>query len=101
VVHEWELRPDELRLLTSAGQEADLIKRLRDELANAPLMLTGSLGAVVANPLIDEVRKHEALLQRLLASLGLDEADAVTSSSRAGSTLVGARWRRARGRHGT
>jgi hypothetical protein len=92
VLSEWLLRPDETRMLEDACQESDLIQRMRAEIAGEPLTLLGPRGAVIAHPLLDEIRRHEALLARLLTGLGLREGDAM-GASMAGRALVSKRWK--------
>ncbi len=98
----YELRPDETRLLADACREADIIDRLEEELAGAPLIVKGSMGQLVASPLVSEVRQHRTVLAGLLKSLKLpdapDEAErrraAVSDQARAAAR---ARWGRSKG----
>lgn len=71
VLEDHELRPDEMRVLEDACREVDLIELLEDGLRGAPLTARGSQGQPVANPLIQEIRQHRALVVRLLGSLKL------------------------------
>lgn len=91
----YRLRPDELRVLEDACREADLVERLEVELRGAPLMVKGSMGQMVASPLVSELRQHRATLNTLLKSLKLPDeaanASAVSSSARAAAR---ARWSR-------
>jgi hypothetical protein len=70
----YELRPDELRILTDACREADLVDRLEAALADAELIVKGSMGQLVASPLVSEVRQHRTVLAGLLRSLKLPDA---------------------------
>jgi hypothetical protein len=71
---EYELDPGQVRLLTDAAREADLIDRLQAEIdAGAPFLVKGSMGQQVANPLIAEIRQHRATLKGLLSALHLGE----------------------------
>lgn len=94
----YTLRPDELRLLEEACREMDLIERLDAELVDAPLMVKGSMGQVVASPLVQELRQHRAILARLFAALRLPDegADgaAADDRSQAGRNLIAMRWGR-------
>lgn len=76
VIDRYDLRPDEVRLLADGCREADIIERLEAELADAPLMVKGSMGQLVASPLVSEVRQHRAVLAGLLKSLKLPDAPA-------------------------
>lgn len=71
IVPTYELRPDEVRLLTDACRESDIVQRLEDELSDSPLMVKGSQGQLVASPLVSEVRQHRSVLAALLKSLKL------------------------------
>lgn len=74
VSSKYKLRPDEWRVLIDASREADLIARLEDELQDAPLMVKGSQGQLVASPLVSEVRQHRAVLAGLLGKLKLPDS---------------------------
>lgn len=76
IVPAYELRPDELRMLADACREADLVARLDADLEEASLMVTGSQGQRVINPLIAEVRQHRTVLAGLLRSLKLPDSPA-------------------------
>lgn len=76
IVPAYELRPDEVRLLTDACREADIVQRLEDELADSPLMVSGSQGQLVASPLVSELRQHRSVLATLLKSLKLPDSSA-------------------------
>ena len=96
VVREFALRPDELVLLEQAARTLDELVVMREALALVPSpVVNGGRGAVTANPIHDQIRRHTSLLQGLLGGLGLDAVDANPSAaSQAGRALVGARWRR-------
>lgn len=99
VTASFALRADERRVLEAAAREADLIAVLDAGLVDADLMVRGSQGQQVINPLISEVRQHRATMARLLAQLHLPDEDsgegagvgpqARSSSARA---LANARW---------
>ncbi|MFH9941329.1 hypothetical protein ACH4OT_18660 [Streptomyces murinus] len=97
IVDAQELRSDELRVLEDACREVDLIERMHAELHAAPLVVRGSMGQDVANPLVQELRQHRALVARLLASLKLqdddqEERDALARQQQA-RRAAGVRWR--------
>jgi len=96
VAGNFRLRPDELRTLEDACREIDLIERMNDKIRDVDLTVSGSMGQLVANPLVQEVRQHRAILSRLLASLKLPDesggaAAAATRSESARAAAV-ARW---------
>jgi hypothetical protein len=67
-----ELDARELTWLRNAGKLADRIGALEAELASAEMIVKGHAGQPVANPLLAEVRQHQALLAQTLARLRLD-----------------------------
>ncbi|GAA1528538.1 hypothetical protein GCM10009730_42240 [Streptomyces albidochromogenes] len=92
-----ELRTDELRILEDACREVDLIERMHAELQDAPLVVRGSMGQDVANPLVQELRQHRALVARLLGTLKLaddeqEQRDGQARSSQARHAAL-SRWR--------
>lgn len=96
IVDVYELRPDELRILEDACREIDLVERLEKEISRpgAKLMMPGSMGQMVANPLVQEIRQHRAVVERLLARLKLPDEPAAAPSSRSESARAAAqaRW---------
>ncbi len=76
IIPTYELRADELRMLADACREADIVQRLEDELSEAPLMVQGSQGQLVASPLVSEVRQHRTVLAGLLKALKLPDSPA-------------------------
>lgn len=78
IVDGYELRADELDTLEDICREIDLIDKLEADLDGADLMVTGSQGQDVANPLISEIRQHRATKKSLWAGLKLpDEGGSV------------------------
>ena len=97
VVAEYDLRPDELRILEDACREATLIDRLHHELQGAPLLVKGSMGQQVASPLVQEVRQHRATFAQLMARLKLEDLDGSTGAGERAArarSAAQARWRR-------
>lgn len=94
VVNSFELRPDELVTLEAACRLADEVGVLERGLVRAPALVEGSKGQSRVNPLFPEVRSHRLALGRLLAQLGLAEADADAGLRRstAGRRLARLRW---------
>lgn len=73
----YELRADELDILEDICREIDMIDALEKELKGAPLIVKGSQGQDVANPMISELRQHRATKKSLWAALKLpDDASA-------------------------
>lgn len=72
----YELRPDELRILSDACREADLIAKLEEAQLDEPLTTKGSMGQKVISPFISELRQHRTVLSALLKSLKLPDSPA-------------------------
>ena len=93
----YELRADERRVLEDACHERDLIVRLSAELADSDLIVRGSMGQQVINPLVSELRQHRATFASLMKQLNLpdegesDKGGALSSKNRAAAQ---ARWAR-------
>lgn len=83
IVPVFELRPDELRVLADACRQADLVERLEEALAEAPLTVKGSMGQEVASPYLSEVRQHRTVLANLLKGLKLPDSPAGAARKRA------------------
>lgn len=102
IAKDYDLRPDEYRILEDACREADLIEILADAQREQPVMISGSMGQSVLNPLIAEVRQHRTTLSTLLVKLKLpDEPTAVGQPAPAGDdratqarAAANARWSR-------
>ena len=92
----YELRADELRVLEDACREVDLVELLEKELAGASLVVKGSQGQPVANPLVQEIRQHRQVVKSLLGSLKLPDEDGRAQASRSSQARAAAqaRWRR-------
>lgn len=77
VTEKYDLRTDELDILEDICREIDMIDALEKELKDADLIVLGSQGQEVANPMISELRQHRATKKSLWAALKLpDEAAA-------------------------
>ncbi|MFC9892123.1 hypothetical protein ACFVMC_00375 [Nocardia sp. NPDC127579] len=96
IVGRWDLRPDELRVLREAAREVDLIDALESALSKDSLMIPGSTGQQVVNPLVTELRQHRAALAALLRQLKLPDADGGEAEKECRSTAAraaaNARW---------
>lgn len=77
------LRPDEARILEDACREADLIDEMEAEQKDASKTTKGSMGQLVAAPLVSELRQHRATLTTLLRALALDRAQAASAADEA------------------
>ncbi|MGY1945327.1 hypothetical protein [Nocardia asiatica] len=96
IVAQWDLRPDELRVLREAAREVDLIDKLEAVLNKGSLMIPGSMGQMVVHPMVTELRQHRATLAALLRQLKLPDADGgeaeKESRSTAARAAANARW---------
>lgn len=95
IVAKYELRADELRVLEDACRERDLIARMSGELEATSVMIVGSMGQPVMNPLLGEVRQHRATFAALMRQLklpdegGSESGGALSAKNRAAAQ---ARW---------
>lgn len=97
ITKDYELRPDERRLLEDACREVDLIERIEKALSKGDLLVQGSMGQQVTNPLVAEVRQHRTTLARLFNQLHLpDDGDELSpgAASAAARDLANRRHRR-------
>jgi hypothetical protein len=97
VAEEYVLTPAELAVLAEACRTVDELDRLERAVRKLPELTTiGSMGQVRPHPLLNEVRLHRQLFERLANSLNLpDETEEVglRPSQRHGQRAANARWR--------
>lgn len=96
ITKDYELRPDDMRVLEDACREVDLVERMETALLTEPLMVKGSMGQLVAHPLVQELRQHRATSARLFAQLKLtDGGESPADGKRSASARDAAtqRWR--------
>lgn len=74
---DFELRPDELRILEAACRTADDLARVDAALVGAPVLTTGSMGQDVVNPLFAMALAHRRQLAGLVKQLNLPDEDGV------------------------
>jgi hypothetical protein len=67
----YDMNEAEERLLVEASRCLDELERLQAAVADAPLLVEGSTGQLRPHPLLEEVRKHRAVLQRLTGALAM------------------------------
>lgn len=95
ITDQFDLNPAELRVLEDACREVDLIDLMEERLASQQLIVAGSMGQDVANPLLQEVRQHRAVLTRLFAAMKLpavDDAGGAAAASSSARELANRRW---------
>lgn len=94
VLEDYELSESEMTLLGACCRTIDEIARLEGVLRDAPTMVPGSQGQMRVHPCFSELRGHRVSLVRLMAALGLRDADAeadedpFTARSAAGRRLA-------------
>lgn len=97
VVEDFTLRPDELTVLEQACRARGRVDELAKEFAAMEIMIAGSTGQLVVNPLLMELRNHEAHVAALLARLKLKDVEAPAggatgSRSSSARERANARW---------
>ena len=95
VTSKYVMRADELRILADACFEMQLVDSMQAELNMGEMLVMGSQGQQVPNPLLGEIRQHRGMVKTLIASLKLpddgagDTAGAVSAQAR---SAANARW---------
>ena len=99
----YVLNPAEVSMLEQACRTADELDRLERAVRVLPeLVVQGSMGQPKPHPLLEEVRRHRVLLERLTASLALpddDEGRGRTPSQKHAQKAANARWNEYHPRH--
>lgn len=92
----FELDAHEWRLLEDICREIDLIEAMQKELEGSALVVEGSQGQPVANPLVQELRQHRSTVNTLMKALKLPDADgrAAAVTSQQARDAANARWKR-------
>lgn len=98
IASKYDLRPDELAVLTGACETEDMLERIDSEWKDLgrPMMTKGSMGQDIIHPLVAEQKTHRAAKASLLKQLKLpDEAEGapVNQNRSAGNS----RWASAHG----
>jgi hypothetical protein len=93
----YVLTPAELANLAEACRTCDELDRLERAVRALPdLTTTGSTGQPRAHPLLEEVRRHRLLLERLTGALNLPDEDqevGLRPGQKHGKRAIEARWR--------
>ena len=97
VTDEYTLRTDELDILEDICREADMIDRLEEAMIGAELLVQGSQGQQVANPLIGELRQHRATKKALWAQLKLPDTNVTAMAGNQQREAAQSRWAAAHG----
>lgn len=95
VLADFALPPDGQALLVQACRTVDELEQLREAIADAEVMTTGSQGQPVASPLFAEARAHRATLAKLISQLALpDEEDVpkLTGAQERARNAAQTRW---------
>ncbi len=92
-VTRFEPTPTELAQIADLARTVDLCERVAAELAAQPLLVKGSRGQDVPNPLIAELRQLRDLASRLAARLGMSDDDDATNRAQFRFAQAGAKAR--------
>ena len=90
----FDLEPGDAALLEEACRTAEELERLSAALTGEPMLVEGSNGQPRPNPLLEEIRRHRTLLEKLLARLRPAEDSAPATVSELASHAAAARWRK-------
>jgi hypothetical protein len=97
VATKYVLTPAELEMLGQACRTSDELDRLERAVRNlSDLTTAGSTGQLKPHPLLEEVRRHRLLLERLTGALNLpdeDEEVGVRPGQKHGRRAINARWK--------
>jgi Phage terminase, small subunit len=92
----YVLTPAESAMLEQACRTADELDRIEKAVRQLDsLITTGSTGQLKSHPLLEEVRRHRVLLERLTSALCLpneDEEVGLTPGQKHGRKAINARW---------
>ena len=88
----YKLRHDELDVLEDVCREADLIDKIEQELESSDLMVVGSQGQMVMNPLVSEARQHRATKMSLWKRLALPDPVAAEAPANQQRAAAQSRW---------
>jgi hypothetical protein len=88
----WEFRPDEMHLVYELARLAGDIHRIRKALETRPLIVAGSQGQEVVDPLRGELHRTTARFESIMKSLSIPDEDAANAATWAGRNLARARW---------
>ena len=99
--HEFDTNPHEAVILRLAAHCLDEVSRLTVLMNEAPFALKGSRGAVMSNPLLQELRAHRAAFVALVGAVGIEEEQSAAVASVVSDLARHAarkRWQRDRSR---
>lgn len=105
VVNKYVLTAAEVEMLGQACRTTDELDRLERAVRTLPeLTTTGSTGQLKPHPLLEEVRRHRTLLERLTTALALPDEDqdvgpawGVAARTEGGESPLGRRQERSDG----
>ena len=102
ILDAYELSPAELELLTQACRVSDLLARADEQLAGEDLVVPGSRGQPVTNPLLAEAGQQRRVLDALLRSMSLPMPGEAEGRRRSPAAREAAqqRWRAEKQRRG-
>lgn len=82
VTSDYSFRPDELSVLADVCRMSDMVALMEAALEEEPtLLVRGSQGQLVINPLVSEMRQYRSARSALLRQLKLPDLDETGSSA--------------------
>src|SRR6187200_232259 len=97
VIGKYVLTAAEVEMLGQACRTADELDRLERAVRQlSDLTVAGSTGQPKAHPLLEEVRRHRVLLERLAGALNLPDEDqevGLRPGQKHGKRAIQARWK--------
>ena len=97
VADRYVLTASELAMLEQAARTVDEVDRLERAVRQlSELTVRGSTGQPKAHPLLEEVRRHRVLLERLTSALCLPDEDqehGLRPGQKHGQRAINARWK--------
>ncbi|MEV8079759.1 hypothetical protein AB0O38_09020 [Pseudarthrobacter oxydans] len=75
ILEDYELEPSEVQILLEAARTLDEVEALKAAVSELGVTTKGSMGQVVVNPALAEIRQARAMFARLVQQLDLPAAD--------------------------
>jgi hypothetical protein len=92
VAADYDLKPDELELLTEAARMLDLLEALHDAVQEDGPLIRGAKGELVTHPAAVEARQVREALRKTLHALGIPDAEGEHVRTRSARRAAERRW---------